>query len=163
MATFVCGLPDTFGYGLVNWDFGASMVAGTIAVTLTIIGYRQGSKIVAKLPLISGEKGRMKKQVRLTAAMLTVSCLDFALVVVPNTLSLLANATPVLSASFTGYSNMYYSLNASVAIVCHLTFNTEFRLAAIKILRLQKRFSKVGPNMVTAIPQNNVDIHETKV
>jgi hypothetical protein len=94
--TLTRGVPNVFGYGIVNWNFGATVLGGTLAVILTISGYRYGMNRIRKLPYLSGERGRLRRQLRLTRSMLTVACLDFCLVVVSTLVAFLGNATKAL-------------------------------------------------------------------
>lgn len=148
--TLSCGLTAVYGLGLVNWNFGATVFAGITAVTLTMAGYRYDRRRIAKLPLISGERGRLKKQAKLTKALLSVACLDFILVVIPNIFSFLTNATGIWPTSISGYFNILYCLNATVTIYSYIAFNSEFRQTAAKILHLHKcaplKTSSVAPN-----------------
>lgn len=146
-----CGQPGVFGNSYTAFVRAASAAGGTVAVILTITAMIIGTRRIRRMPLLSGEAGKLKKQVQMTRAMLSVSFADFCLVVVPNTVSFVAAGTGANLPSFMGPlpSNIAFCVNATIGIVCYLTFNTQFRRAAARL------FCFKGNGVVPAIPVMN--------
>lgn len=141
-----CGQPTVFGSAFTAFGRLASACGGTVAVVLTIAALVVGARRIRKLPLASGEAGKIRRQIQLTKAMLGVAFIDFCLVVIPNTVSFMAAATGVALPSYMGalQSNVAFCVNATSSIFPYLIFNNQFRRTALALFCLGASAASVG-------------------
>lgn len=150
--TWQCGLSMLYGSNYIKFSSLFSCLAGLTSATFTVVAYILCVRRMRKLPLASGEAGRVRKQLQLTKSMITISCFEVALMAIPNFLSLLGNFRVPLP-SFIRPSNSSYTnaVNSMVAFFAFVAFNSNFRKAAIQFLRLQKLASALSQAKMTPV------------
>lgn len=169
LVSWDCSLVSMFGsvYVLFLSGFSASASVAGAAFTLTAFGF--GIWRIRKLPLASGDFGRMRKQLQLTKSMASISCCEVAFMALPNIFSLLTN-TGVRLPSFIRASNSTYTnaVNSVVMVVAFMAFHTRFRRAAINLVRAQKlvaffvNSSKVGNKVMPAKQPVNITVRSAQ-
>lgn len=144
--TLNCPYTSTFGNGYILFSSFVSACGGTTAVGFTLFGWIKGTLRVRTLPLLSGEAGRYKRQLRLTRSMLSVALCDFCLVVIPNVFFILSILNPnIFSASVSGnlsnFTNITYCINTVMSLGTYMAFHRQFRAVATDLVRRKKTTS----------------------
>lgn len=155
--TMFCGYQSIFGKHYIVYSNVISATGGTAAVVLTLLGLFRGIRSVRKLPLLSGEAGKYKKQLKLTQSMLSVAVCDFCLVVIPNTLFILSIAFPNLfpstaTGNLSNYTNVTYCISTMMTIGPYLRFHKQFRKTAVSLLTCKKENSITKTSVVHLTP-----------
>lgn len=140
--TYQCLWNFVSGNGFARCFYMISILGGSCAVIATLVAFAAGRYRLARLPKAYSQneiRRRAQKQLQLTKAMLSVACLDFCLVVIPNLLLLLSVGFGVrLQFNSSEYSLYAYNANAVLNIMAHVVFNVEFRRSAIKFFRCDR-------------------------
>lgn len=143
-ATLECVQTTVFAPEYVLYYESFSSIAGAISVVITLIAYRMGRRHIATLTLVGGESARMRRQFQLTKTFLSICVIDFLLVVIPNATLVVQDYftttfpwlfSNVIVSSVPSIATIGYGVNAVITIFANFFFNSEFRRAAVKLMR----------------------------
>lgn len=133
-----CTQTSIFGTSYMNAGSHFPAVLGGLCATLcTAVGLHIGRKQVGKLPAASEtELARARKHIRLAKCLLMISAIDMVCVVIPNIVLILYNWGMLdFPFQYTTLPALVYILDSALNIVAFVLFNSEFKKAALKLLR----------------------------
>lgn len=140
--TVTCGTPNVVGLAYSVYNYGISVIGGTVSTVCTltamIIFTRRHRRLTAN-PLVSNQiKNFVKSQWSQTRAMLILSILDLAMVVFPNVLAIIVSAFNATNVKLGNLSQMLSCSRSFLNIIIYISVNHEFRKAALKLLCCKK-------------------------
>lgn len=143
MTTISCGYTTVLGKDFFLYGMAVSALGGVASACLTLIGLIKGTQHAKKLPLLSGEAGRHRRQIKLTQSMLSVAVCDFCLVVLPSFFYILSTIDSTLFpslvfANLSNFTNMTYCLNTTTTLPTYLAYHRQFRSFAAALFQPKK-------------------------
>lgn len=133
-----CTQTQLFGtYYMIAASHVPAVLGGLCATLCTAVGIYIGRQRVGMLPAVSqADLARARKHLRLAKCLLVISVIDMICVVIPNTVLILYNWSLIFFPyQYTTLPALVYILDSALNIVAFALFNSEFKMAATKLLR----------------------------
>lgn len=154
-----CGTPTVVGNAYSIYNYGVSIVGGTVAAICTLASTAMFAKRHQRLKTNATVSHQIrtfvKKQWRQTRAMLCLAIIDVALVVVPNVLAALVTGFKVSipNVNLGGLSLQLSCSRSFFNIIIYFVVNREFRNAAFNLVKCRKNNTITGQSQSIPMEQ----------
>lgn len=150
VTTFDCSTPKVVGMSYLTYSNVLSAAGGAVALIPSVaamVAFYGRNKSLESSNLVHSAsfKQSIRKNVKLTKALLLIAVLDVLFVSVPNLLQMLITYKLIDVPNLNNYSLQIICSRGSLNLFIYLTTNQDFRIAFFKTLSIKKSCSEISP------------------